>query len=241
MSGDSSAKTPAVAPVPTRIRTWGIVGAVGLGGLAFVVPQLALSAISPWLLQVLPFSQNVQNFVFMIMLEAVTVLAVAMLVHAYGQTMRDIGINKWQWRFIGWALAGLVVYFALSVAISMVASIFWKIDFNEAQDVGFASPAGLELIWVFLGLVILPPLAEEVLFRGFIFKGIRSRLSFVPTALIVSLLFALAHGQLNVGLDVFALSLVLCYLREKSNSLWPGILLHALKNAVAFFALFVYT
>jgi membrane protease YdiL (CAAX protease family) len=41
------------------------------------------------------------------------------------------------------------------------------------------------------------------------------------------------------ALDTFTLSLVLCYLRQKTDSLWPGIMLHALKNGLAFMSLFL--
>ena len=49
-----------------------------------------------------------------------------------------------------------------------------------------------------------------------------------------------AAGPLWIGfIDTFILSLVLCYLRVKTGSLWAGITLHALKNGIAFVALFV--
>jgi len=226
---------------PKASKTWGVAGAIGFGALAYIVPQLAIAGMWPFLAHVLPFSDNVQNFAYMGLLEALTILAIILIVRAYGQKLYDVGVGSVRWRFIGWALGGLLIYLALTIAISWMASIFTPIDFDQAQDVGFTSPTGIELACVFFGLVILPPIAEELLFRGFIYKGIRSKLHFIPTAIIVSLLFALAHGQWNVGLDVFALSLVLCFLREKTNSLWPGIFLHALKNLLAFLVLFVYT
>jgi membrane protease YdiL (CAAX protease family) len=56
---------------------------------------------------------------------------------------------------------------------------------------------------------------------------------------ITSALFGFIHGQWNVGIDVFALSVVLCSLREITGSIWAGILLHMLKNSVAFFIIFI--
>ena len=53
-------------------------------------------------------------------------------------------------------------------------------------------------------------------------------------AVIVSGFFAFAHGQVNVGVDTFILSMVGCYLVIKTNSLLPAVLLHAAKNAIAF-------
>jgi membrane protease YdiL (CAAX protease family) len=56
-----------------------------------------------------------------------------------------------------------------------------------------------------------------------------------------SAIFGFAHGQWNVGVDTFALSLALCYLAYKTNSLWPSVLLHSLKNLIAFILVFVIT
>ena len=105
------------------------------------------------------------------------------------------------------------------------------------------------MLLTFVSLVVLPPLAEETVFRGFVYTGIRRRFPFLLSAVITSVLFAIPHLQFGEGapllwvaaLDTFVLSLVLCYVRERTNSLWPGILIHALKNGIAFVALFLIT
>ncbi len=228
-------------PLTIGARIGGVLSAIGLSALLFIAPQLILVGFWPPLARLLPYSDNILNFIFAMLLEALTVLCVVLLVRAYGKRLTDIGLGKWRWGFVWRALAGVVVYFALSIAISVVAGWIWHINFDQKQELGFEAPQAIEYVWVFLGLVVLPPLAEEILFRGFLFTGLRNKLPFWATALIISGLFALAHGQVNVGLDVFALSLVLCFLREKTHSLWPGIMLHALKNGIAFLYLFVYT
>jgi membrane protease YdiL (CAAX protease family) len=81
-----------------------------------------------------------------------------------------------------------------------------------------------------------------------LYKGLRNKFSFPVAAVATSLLFALGHLQFGsgapllwvAGLDTFVLSVVLCYLREKTGSLWPGIMIHAAKNAVAFSVLFLF-
>jgi membrane protease YdiL (CAAX protease family) len=69
----------------------------------------------------------------------------------------------------------------------------------------------------------------------------------LSAALLTSAIFAAAHlpeggsgGPLYIAaIDTFILSLVLIYLRIKTGNLWASITLHALKNGVAFVALFV--
>ena len=68
----------------------------------------------------------------------------------------------------------------------------------------------------------------------------------IAAAIVTSLIFASAHlpegvgGLLWVGfIDTFILSMVLVYLREKTNGLYSGMMLHALKNGVAFYVLYL--
>lgn len=94
---------------------------------------------------------------------------------------------------------------------------------------------------------MLPPLVEELLMRGFLYKGLKNGLRRAWAVLITSALFAIAHLQFGSGsallwaaaIDTFVLSLVLIYLVEKSRSLWPAIGVHAMKNGFAFLFLFV--
>jgi membrane protease YdiL (CAAX protease family) len=100
----------------------------------------------------------------------------------------------------------------------------------------------------FVALVVIAPVAEEALMRGFLFGALRRRLPFIWSTLITSAMFAslhLAGGEQGAGplwvaaIDTFTLSLALCYLREKTGRLWAGIGLHMLKNGIAFVALFI--
>jgi membrane protease YdiL (CAAX protease family) len=115
------------------------------------------------------------------------------------------------------------------------------VDLEQKQDLGIEIPQNsLELTVIFLLLVVFVPLLEELIFRGFMFKALRARLSFWPTAILVSIVFGASHGQWNVGIDTFALSMFLCGLREYTGSLWASVLLHATKNALAFSVLFLF-
>lgn len=131
-------------------------------------------------------------------------------------------------------------YIALSRMAQAVVGLLPNVDINQKQDFGLESNGPLQLIVIFVALVVLPPLSEEVLFRGLLYRSFRKPFGKVLGAIIISLIFGLAHGQWNIGADTFVLSLVLIYLVEKSNSLWPAIALHFFKNTVAFLLVFVF-
>lgn len=191
------------------------------------------------------------QFGYTLVVEALTVAIVWLLVRKYAWEKIKVGLGllKPRWRDLGYMAVAFVVYYALYVLLLSVTNAIMPIDTDQKQDIGFETAHSfIPLALTFVSLVILPPLVEELVFRGFLFGGLRRAFSPVITALIVSILFALPHSWQstdgstlwNAAIDTFALSLVLCYLREKTGAIWAGVGLHALKNLVAFLAIFIF-
>lgn len=170
------------------------------------------------------------------------VLGVPWLVKRRPTTAKELGVQRLPtWRDIGLTPAGALVYIILTSIVTALAVNFLPfIDYAQEQETGFAQiSTQLEYILAFMSLVVLAPVAEEVLFRGYLFGKLRKYAPLWVSVLVTSALFALVHFQWNVALDVFALSIVLCMLRVVSGSLWPSILLHMLKNGIAYYFLFI--
>ena len=89
---------------------------------------------------------------------------------------------------------------------------------------------------VLLALVVLAPLGEETLFRGFLFKGIAaSRAGPVVAIFVSSVAWALLHVQYDwYGVvSIAVIGLFLGVVRYRTGSLLVTMLLHALANMVA--------
>lgn len=144
------------------------------------------------------------------------------------------------WLDIGLAPAGLVIYLVLTAVFTMIAVVIPGFDANQIQETGFANLSyRYEYLLAFATLVVIAPLAEEILFRGYLYGKLRKYIPAWLAVLLTSLLFAAVHGQWNVAIDVLALSLVLCTLREITGNIWASFLLHMLKNGIAYYLLFI--
>ena len=154
---------------------------------------------------------------------------------------RILGVAKLPTRAIWWLpVVFWFLYTSLSIVVSIAVAFIPWIDHNQPQEIGFTTlEHAYEYVLAFIALVILPPIAEELLFRGYLFGRVRERAGFVTTTAVVSIVFAVIHMQWNVGIDVALLSIFLCYLREKTGTIWASIVLHGLKNGVAYFLLFI--
>jgi len=170
------------------------------------------------------------------------VIGLPWLVKKYRTSRQEIGIQETPaWLDFLLAPSGFLVYIVLSAILVMIATNFLTfVDMEQVQDTGFSQlTQRYEYILAFLTLVVIAPIAEEILFRGYLFGKLRQHVPLWIAIIITSLAFGLAHGAWNVGIDVFALSIVLCLLRVVSKSLWPSIMLHMLKNGLAYYLLFI--
>ena len=90
------------------------------------------------------------------------------------------------------------------------------------------------------GAIIMAPLAEETLFRGYIHRFLRAKTGLPAAALANSLLFAAIHVNIASFVPLFILSLLLTYVYEKTGSLLAPIIFHALFNAFTVGAILIH-
>ncbi len=89
---------------------------------------------------------------------------------------------------------------------------------------------------LFFVIIVCAPLSEEILFRGFLFKGWKSSpIGPVGATILTSLLWAIIHVQYDwYGITtIFVGGLMLGAARIHTRSIWVPILMHAVMNIVA--------
>ncbi len=244
----------------SKPKYWGPFASTIWVVLIFLVPQV----IAGLLIQFLPGARHLQGdqlndwmnnnipvqFGFTLVVEAMALTIVWLVVKHYRGSRRTIGLLKPRWVDALIAACGFAAYFlAYIVLIAVLQVVIPSLNLSQQQDIGFQNvTTGGSLILAFLSLVVIPPIAEEIIFRGFVYTGFRRKFGFVVATLATSVLFAIPHlleaksgGPLWVaGIDTFVLSFILCFLREKTGRLVPGMGVHALKNMVAFSYLFIF-
>lgn len=161
---------------------------------------------------------------------------------------KQLGLDRLpEWRDIGAMLLAILPYVLLTALFAIIATNFSGYNADQEQALPFSSPTfGIEFAMAFFTLVIVAPIAEEVLFRGYLQGKVASMTNPIIAVIVSALAFGAMHlpgnsePQWSVAVDTFALGLVLGALRAYTGSIWAGVLLHSLKNGVAFYFLFIY-
>jgi membrane protease YdiL (CAAX protease family) len=81
--------------------------------------------------------------------------------------------------------------------------------------------------------VIVAPIFEEILFRGFAYPALKQKFGTWAALALVSLAFAALHMNISVALPLFVLSIGLGLAYEFTGSLLAPITMHALFNALS--------
>ena len=213
------------------------------------VPLLLLSAFR----FAAPYDANIQNFVQgvstgditasfqLTVLGGLASLGLVWLVlHKYKLSWGSLGLRKFNVVKASLLVVSMfVVFFALAWTALIVTKLLLPgFDPNQEQVNEFTKAiTGNTKLISFLALVIIPPIIEEILFRGFMFPAFSGKVGIFFGALFSSLLFGFAHLQANVGVYTVVLGLLLCFMYKRTNSIIPGIVLHMINNYVAFTAI----
>lgn len=215
--------------------------------IAALIVGLAAAALNPHmsLANLLDQSASYQFFYVLLAEGLAALLTIYIVKRLRRLSLAVIGLGRRpQWRDVTRAILGAVAFYGILVVASIVLSfLIPSLNNQQNQDVGFNNlTTKLDGILAFVALVIIPPIGEETLVRGYLYSGLRMRTKFLPAMVITSLLFGAAHLQTGEGtavlwaaaIDTFLLSVVLVYLREKTGALYAGMMVHALNNVIAF-------
>ena len=213
-------------------RLTGSKGFVGL--LVAVVGVVVVSGIVaiPFALAGVDLDSGAFVIVGTIVQDMVIVAAAYFLTADLGSpTPRTFGLRPFRSSAMGWIFAALVTYLVL-------ASIYTVLVDPPSEQL----PTGLEkadenlLLAIPTGmlLILVAPLAEEIFFRGFLYQAFRNSLGVLPGALLSALVFGAVHLEFFKLVQLAILGVILALLFEKTKSLWPPIILHAINNSLAF-------
>lgn len=129
-----------------------------------------------------------------------------------------------------------MMYF-LNYAIGIIGALLSKFGFPDTSPDFSLSGGFLYNLFTFISVVILAPIFEELIFRGMILQ-VLSKYNKVFAILVTSLLFGLLHLNMTQAVPAFFMSLILCYMCLKTDSLLVTILAHAGNNLLALMSVY---
>lgn len=132
-------------------------------------------------------------------------------------------------------IISIVIIFLMLPFSSLLSLLTMKLGAENYVDSVMLQVMDLPLALLLLAFAIVPAIVEEIVFRGVLFSHFK-KLGFGVGVFVSAWGFALLHGNINQVAYAFFLGIVLAILVEINNSIFVGIFVHMLFNAVSIIA-----
>ena len=127
------------------------------------------------------------------------------------------------WTVVILGISGCI---AATCLMAMVQLAFYDEQYQQAAQITYSAGFLVQII----GLGIVIPIAEELMFRGILYKRFRERQGFWYSALWSEILFSFIYSNTTQMIYAFLLGVLLSYLYEKFGSFRAPVVLHILLN-----------
>ena len=132
---------------------------------------------------------------------------------------------------------GMMILTAVLVSISSL--LFGEVPTAQDQVVGDATSLTFgDFLWIMAVAAVAAPIAEEFLFRGMLFKLLRTKMKLVAAVTVSAIAFALLHFIPALIPALLGMGVVLALVADRYDSLYPAMLVHALNNGIAVIAIY---
>lgn len=148
-------------------------------------------------------------------------------------------------------IAGIA--FVMLIPVIWVTALVWSTVLTELAEAGIIdslSPQPLiklfqdggelpAIILLVIAAVVVAPIVEEIIFRGCIYRFLKSQTTLFGAQVLSGALFAVVHSNTMSFLPLVAVGIILARVYEKSGSLSVAIWFHAFFNAFSLSMLFI--
>jgi len=122
-----------------------------------------------------------------------------------------------------------LLYLPILFLVLLIVGMLFPITSLPKQE----NAKNLSTVLLFLVTVVISPLVEELMFRGYIQEYLRSRLKKEIAIVISALIFSLYH-PLYTFPYIFVFGVFQSTIREMNGTLYPNIIIHFANNLITF-------
>lgn len=138
---------------------------------------------------------------------------------------------NWEMNFLKLIPIGFLMVFCISY---IVGELMTYMPGYEAIVAFYEEVfAGIDPIFMFLGVVLIGPICEEIVFRGIILEGLLKNYSHQKAVVFSAVIFGLIHLIPIQVINAFFMGIVLGWIYLKTRSLWVCIALHVINNGLS--------
>ncbi|WP_429970792.1 lysostaphin resistance A-like protein [Fructilactobacillus sp. Tb1] len=163
-------------------------------------------------------------------------LAIWLALKAYRSvfTQTNHGLNKSDWKLIGKAL---LLFYVVEIGLSSLNMLLYKQSGTENNEIIFSLVKSNPIVLILMSftMVFCSPILEELVFRGYLIKGLLPKSKRIIAMLVSGILFSIGHASSTpVSFLIYmSLGMILAYIYLKQDKIEVSMGLHFLNNLIA--------
>ena len=127
------------------------------------------------------------------------------------------------------SITKFIIFIPLLFLISFITQYVMP-EYKQQEIVLNFKSIFLEDKRILIHVLLIAPIVEEVIFRGYMYRILKSRIPIIFAMIISSTLFSLIHYNVLSYILLFVLSIFLTYIYERNGSIICPIIIHSLFN-----------
>ncbi|BAC15273.1 hypothetical conserved protein [Oceanobacillus iheyensis HTE831] len=148
---------------------------------------------------------------------------------------KEVGFQRFSTSYwgplIGWTMVLIIGSILLSVIVEWIFNMGTD---NSKTDSLQTRLTTMNIVIAFVSAAIISPIYEEIFYRGFLYRWIRTKYGLLAGMLMSSFIFMLVHIPTFNSLPYTFLSgLIFAWTYEKTQSIYPAMIIHGLFNGLA--------
>ncbi|MGE6753751.1 CPBP family intramembrane glutamic endopeptidase [Rossellomorea sp. NPDC071047] len=145
----------------------------------------------------------------------------------------EVGVKPFEvkdWKIIIFYSVILLVGAVIIVVLTSFIGNSWENSKTEAMQ---QNATFFTISIAFISAAIISPVYEEIFYRGFLYRWLRTRIGITGALLLSSLIFTIIHiPTYNVMPVNFFSGILFALAYERTHSIWPSVLIHGLTNGI---------
>lgn len=145
----------------------------------------------------------------------------------------EVGLNKVlakDWKII--ILYSFIVLVG-AVLITLATSVIGNSISNSKTESIQQNVSFLTVLIAFISAAIISPIYEEIFYRGFLYRWLRTRIGFSGAILLSSIIFTAIHIPTYNTMPVnFFSGIIFALAYEKTGSIWTSVIIHGSTNGI---------
>ena len=196
-----------------------------IGCIKFIVKPIYFS----WLNNDLYAGTLIGLTIAMILLLGVYFIALRPKALSWG----EVGIKRFLWRDWKTIIIYSVILLVGAVIIVILTSFIGNTWENSKTESLQRNVTFFTVCIAFVSAAVISPIYEEIFYRGFLYRWLRTRMGLIGAIILSSMIFTIVHiPTYNVMPVNFFSGIIFALAYERTNSIWPSVIIHGITNGI---------